>query len=152
MLMLLFQLGDGRYAIPARDVVEVTPYVRLEALPGTPGYVAGLLNYRARHVPVIDLCQLVSNHACRDSLTTRIVLVQFPGTDGASRTLGLLAEAVTETLPIDEIAFSDTGIRVDTAPFLGDAAHSKHGLVRRITVAELLPEPLRSQLFACAVQ
>lgn len=147
MLMLLFQLGNGRYALPARDVVEVTPHVRLEPLAGTPSYVAGLLNYRTRHVPVIDLCQLVSNQACRDSLTTRVILVRFAAADGPSGTLGLLAEAVTETLPIDEIAFSDTGIRSDTAPFLGEAAHSSRGLVRKITVAELLPDHVRSQLF-----
>ena len=49
MLMLLFQLGNSRYAIPAREVVEVTPRVRLEPLARTPGYVAGLLNYRSSH-------------------------------------------------------------------------------------------------------
>ena len=147
MLMLLFQLGNGRYALPARDVVEVTPHVQLEPIAGTPGYVAGLLNYRTRHVPVIDLCQLVSNQACSDSLTTRIILVRFPAAYGTGGTLGLLAETVTETLPIDEIAFSDIGIRSDTAPFLGAAAHSSRGLVRKVTVTELLPDHVRSQLF-----
>lgn len=152
MLMLLFQLAECRYAVPAREVVEVTPHVQLEPLAGTPAYVAGLLNYRTSHVPVIDLCQLVNHRACRDSLTTRIILVRFPRDDGPGGTLGLLAEAVTETLPIDEIAFSDTGIRVDGAAFLGAAAHSSRGLVRRISVAELLPDPLRAQLFASPVQ
>ena len=151
MLMLLFKLGDCRYALPARDVVEVTPRVRLEPLAGTPDYVAGLLNYRSEHVPVIDLCQLINSEGCRDSLTTRIILVRFSGANGANGTLGLLAEAVTETLRIEESAFADTGIKVDTAPFLGRAAHSSQGLVRNISVAELLPPQLRAQLFASAV-
>jgi chemotaxis-related protein WspB len=152
MLMLLFQLGDSRYAIPARDVVEVTPRVRLEPLASTPVYVAGLLNYRSEHVPVIDLCQLINSRACRNSLTTRIILVQVRAGDNSTGTLGLLAEAVTETVRIEQDAFADTGVTVDDAPFLGQAAHSSRGLVRKITVAELLPHHVRSQLFASAVQ
>ena len=151
MLMLLFQLGNSRYAIPAREVVEVTPRVRLEPLAGTPDYVAGLLNYRGEHVPVIDLCQLINSERCRNSLTTRIILVPFSGANGATGTLGLLAEAVTETLRIEESAFADTGVKVDTAPYLGRAAHSSQGMVRSITVADLLPQQLRAQLFASAV-
>ena len=151
MLMLLFQLGNSRYAIPARDVVEVTPRVRLEPLASTPDYVAGLLNYRGEHVPVIDLCQLINRERCRNSLTTRIILVPFSGPNGATGTLGLLAEAVTETLWIEESAFADTGVKVDAAPFLGQAAHSSQGVVRSISVAELLPDNLQSQLFAATV-
>ena len=151
MLMLLFQLGNSRYAIPAREVVEVTPRVRLEPLAGTPDYVAGLLNYRGEHVPAIDLCQLINSERCRNSLTTRIILVPFSGANGATGTLGLLAEAVTETLRIEESAFADTGVKVDTAPYLGRAAHSSQGMVRSITVADLLPQQLRAQLFASAV-
>ena len=151
MLRLLFQLGNSRYAIPAREVVEVTPRVRLEPLANTPDYVAGLLNYRGEHVPVIDLCQLINNERCRNSLTTRIILVPFSGANGATGTLGLLAEAVTETLWIEESAFADTGVTVDTAPYLGRAAHSSQGMVRSINVADLLPHQLRTQLFASAV-
>lgn len=151
MLMLSFELGNSRYAIPARDVVEVTPRVRLEPLARTPDYVAGLLNYRGEHVPVIDLCQLINRERCRNSLTTRIILVPFSGANGATGTLGLLAEAVTETLRIEASAFADTGVKVDAAPFLGRAAHSHQGLVRSISVAELLPDNLQSQLFAATV-
>lgn len=152
MLMLLFQLGDSRYAIPAREVVEVTPWVRLESLAQTPDYVAGLLNYRSEHVPVIDLCRLVNKQSCSNSLTTRIILVRFSAPDGDTRTLGLLAETVTETLSMEDIAFSDTGFKVDEAPFLGQAAQSGQGLVRKISVAELLPRQLQLQLFPLAVQ
>jgi chemotaxis-related protein WspB len=152
MLLLLFQLGTSRYAIPAREVAEVIPRVRLEPLARTPAYVAGLLNYRGMHVPVIDLCQLNHNQACRNSLTTRIILVTFRRTDGETGTLGLLAEAVTEALRIDDSAFSDTGVKVEEAPFLGPAAQSNQGLVRRITVAELLPDHIQSQLYAASAE
>jgi chemotaxis-related protein WspB len=151
MLMLLFNLGDSRYAIPAREVIEIAPRVRLEPLARTPEYVAGLLNYRGDHVPVLDLCRLVKERGCSDSLTTRIILVHFAGANGKSLTLGLIAEAVTETLAMEDIAFSDTGVNLDEAPFLGEAAHSSQGLVRKLNVTDLLPRHLQTQLFADAV-
>ncbi len=75
MLMLLFNLGDGQYAIPVSEVVEVTPNVILEQIARAPNYISGLFNYRGQHVPVIDLCQLILQQTCADNFTSRIILV-----------------------------------------------------------------------------
>jgi len=147
MLMLLFQLGNSRYAIPAGDVVEITPQVELEAIAMAPDCVSGLFNYRGLHVPVIDLCRLVNNSHCSNSFSSRIILVNYPLADDTQRVLGLLAEHVTETVNIDEDAFTSTGVNMEHAPFLGHAARSEPGLVQRISVSELLPEAFQSQLF-----
>ncbi len=147
MLMLLFQLGDSRYAVPAREVVEVAPLVELEPLPGTPEWVAGLFNYRGRHVPVLDLCRLIGTRKCSDRLTSRMILVDFPLSGGGRRTLGLLAEQVTETLPLDEEAFSGTGIALKDTPCIGEAAHTAQGLIHRLSVAELLPADVQARLY-----
>lgn len=147
MLMLLFQLGNSRYAIPVADVVEVTPRVDLEPVARSPDYIAGLFNYRGRHVPVIDLCQLMHQRGCADSFTTRIVLVGFPLPDGEKRTLGLLAERVTEISDIKPEDFSATGLRVTDAPWLNKAAYSGQTLIQQISVAELLPDAVQALLF-----
>lgn len=147
MLMLLFQLGNNRYAIPAATVVEVAPQVELDVIAEVPDSICGLFNYRGLHVPVIDLCKLVNNTPCSNSFTSRIILVDYPLADGTQRVLGLLAERVTETIDIDDDSFSSTGVATEQAPFLGHAAHCEPGLVQRITVNELLPETIQSQLF-----
>lgn len=147
MLMLLFQLGNSRYAVPAREVVEIASMVELEALPGTPDYIAGLFNYRGQHVPVLDLCLLINNQACSKLVTTRMILVDFPLASGGTRTLGLLAERVTETIDIDEQDFTDTGITIPDAPFVGRAAHSEQGLVQRLSITELVPVDVQSHLY-----
>jgi chemotaxis-related protein WspB len=147
MLMLLFQLGNGRYAVPAREVMEVASMVVLEPLPKAPDYIAGLFNYHGQHVPVLDLCKLVSNQSCSNRITTRMILVEFPLETGGTRTLGLLAEQVTETLQLNEQEFTDTGISISDAPYTGRAAHTDHGLVQQLSVAELVPPDIQSQLF-----
>jgi chemotaxis-related protein WspB len=147
MLMLLFQLGNSRYAIPAREVVEIASMVELEPLPKTPDYIAGLFNYRGRHVPVLDLCRLVNNQPCNNLFTTRMILVEFPLATGGSRTLGLLAERVTETLQLHEQDFTDTGINIPDAPFIGRATHTEQGLVRQLSTTELIPADIQAQLY-----
>ena len=136
MLMLLFQLGNSQYAIPASEVVEVVPYIRLEPIARTPEYVSGLFNHRGTHVPVIDLCQMVSDSPCNNCFTTRIILVEFPLISGGKRTLGLIAERVTETVVIDKNRFSSTGLKMNEAD-----------LIQQMTVGELLPEEIQFQLF-----
>ena len=147
MLMLLFQLGNSRYAVPAREVVEIASMVELEPLPKTPDYIAGLFNYRGQHVPVLDLRQLVSNHPCSNRITTRMILVDFPLAAGGTRTLALLAEHVTETLQLDEQEFTDTGINIPDAPFIGKAAYTDQGLVQKLSITDLVPPDVQSQLY-----
>ena len=147
MLMLLFQLGNSQYAIPVSEVVEVAPFVQLDPIAMAPAYIGGLFNYRGTHVPIIDLCRLVGNTPCNNCYTTRIILVNFELANGDKRTLGLLAERVTETISIDEDSFASTGLSMDNAPYLGHATHVEQGLVQQITVSELLPENVQSQLF-----
>ena len=147
MLMLLFNLDDGQYAIPVSEVMEVTSRVNLEQIARAPDYIAGLFNYRGQHVPVVDLCQLVHHHACTDSFTTRIILVDFPLATGETRMLGILAERVTETVRIADDTFASTGISMDDTPYLGLAANTDQGLLQKITISELLPAAVQARLF-----
>jgi purine-binding chemotaxis protein CheW len=55
-IVLIFALGEERYAFPGEQVREVRPLGQITPLPGTPAFVAGLMNVRGRIVPVIDLC------------------------------------------------------------------------------------------------
>ncbi len=147
MLMLLFQLGSNRYAIPVADVVEVAPRVMLENIDRAPDYVAGLFNYRGVLAPVIDLCCMIQGRRCADSFTSRIVMVNFPLIAGGMRTLGLLAEQVTETCELEAEQFWSTGLQIAASPWLNDAAYTGKTLVQKIRVADLLPAPVQDQLF-----
>lgn len=147
MLMLLFHLGNTRYAIPAVEVIEVAPQVVLESVARAPHYVAGLFDYRGRHVPVIDLCRVLKDRACRDSFTTRIILVDYPLAQRGTRMLGLLAEDVTKTIDIDPAAFTATGLRIPEAPYLYHATRVDSDLIQRIDLAELLPDSVQAVLF-----
>jgi len=78
-MYILFSIGNDRYALDTSHVVEVVPRVELWQIPKAPAYVAGVLRYRGQLVSVLDLCQLMHGQPCPVRLSTRILLVHYPG-------------------------------------------------------------------------
>ena len=152
MLLLVFQLGGDRYALEAAQVAEVLPLVGLKQIPQAPAGIAGVFNYRGAPVPVIDLSLLTLGKPARQRLNTRIVLVHYPGDDGATHLLGLIAERATETLRRERAAFETTGVVNDAAPYLGPVTTDARGLVQWIEAKQLLPTSVRDLLFKQALE
>lgn len=147
MLFLQFQLGKDRYALDASQVVEVLPLLGIKEIPQAPVAVAGAFNYRGQPVPVIDLSELALGRPARRHMSTRIIIVLYPGGNGTRHPLGLIAEKATETVHRDAADFADPGVVNDNAPYLGPVATDPHGLVQRIEVTRLLPATVRDVLF-----
>jgi purine-binding chemotaxis protein CheW len=77
---LVFQLGGEAYAVPGWQVREVRPIGQLTPLPGTPPFVAGLINVRGRVVTVLDLRPVFGLRM--DGATPNVVmLMASPGGD-----------------------------------------------------------------------
>jgi chemotaxis-related protein WspB len=144
MKVLVFHIGDERYALPLAAVLRVLPAARAKPLPGAPEYVAGLLDLHGAPLPVIDLSRLAGCPAREVRYDTRILLVDVPA-DGGERRLGLLAERVAgiETLSADPV---DAGVLA--APWLGAVAHgAKGGMLQLIEPARLLAPAVAALLF-----
>jgi chemotaxis-related protein WspB len=146
MMYILFSIGKERYALDSRHVVEVVPRVELWQVPKAPAYVIGVLRYRGQLVPVVDLCQLMQSQPCPVRLSTRILLVHYPGDTGTPHLIGLMAERVTDTFTSHDVTFTPTGMTTEEAPYLGDMAMDAHGMISRLRVECLLPTAMRVPL------
>lgn len=146
MLLLLFHLGDERYAIDSTKVVEIIPQVLLRKLYQAPKYVAGVFNYRSKIVPAIDLCYLIGDYPCRHCLSTRIIIVNYSMPDGTTRYLGLMAERVTDTLYKSETEWIPTEVTSEVAGYLGEMIPEKDGMIQRLRVDKLLSDTQRTWL------
>jgi chemotaxis-related protein WspB len=144
-LMLVFGLGDDRYAVEAGSVVEIIPSLELRKLPHAPDFVAGIFNYHGAVVPVIDLLSLTQGRSCPDFLSTRILLVRHSGANG--NLLGLRAEHVTETLEASGEDLVAPGIFVRDAPYLGNVLNNAKGMIQCIRVEHLLPDDAMELFF-----
>jgi chemotaxis-related protein WspB len=148
MLFLLFQLGHDRYVLEARRVVEVLPLLALKQIPQAPRGVAGIFSYRGQPVPAVDLNELTLGQAARQSLSTRIILVNFPDDAGKSRLLGLIAEQATEIVRKRPEDFVDSGVKMSAAPYLGPVAMDNQGVIQWVREQRLLPQTVRDLLFS----
>jgi chemotaxis-related protein WspB len=156
MLVLLLRVGDQRFGLDARDVVEVVPAVPLLPATHAPAWIAGLLRHRDGIAPVVDLSRLVRGEPAPARLSTRIVLLYRQresdpagaagptglGDDAAADRIGLLAEGVTEILRLDDERQRDAGLRA--TPWLGPMALDVDGPVQLVRWTDLVPPSLRA--------
>lgn len=149
MLLLLFQIAGDCFGLDAESVIEVAPLVGLRTLPRAPAHVAGLMNYRGRVIPVLDLAAMLTGQSAKKHLSTRIIVVPLEGADGRNHPLGLIAERVTETRAFKPEDMRAPGVEVKAAPCLGEVALDPRGggMIQRVRIEALLPAEVRETLF-----
>ncbi len=148
MLFLVFQIGRDRYALDAGKVVQVLPLLSLKRLPHAPKGVAGVFVFRGNPVPAVDLSELTTGEPAAQRLSTRMIVVNYPGADGASHLLGLIAENATEVLRKERRDFVNSGINLKDAPYLGPVVTDARGAVQWFHEQHLLSGPVQQLLFS----
>ena len=148
MLYLLFQIGADRYALEARQTLEVMPFVALKQIPRAPRGVAGIFNYRGQPVPAVDLSELTFGRPSRELLSTRLIVVRFDDPTGRPQLLGLIAEHATGIMRRAESDFVATGVKVGGTPYLGPVLMDSQGVIQLLHAQHLLTESMRELLLA----
>lgn len=132
---VLLRLGASRYAVRAADVAEVTPVPRITRVPGGPGWLAGVANWRGRMLPVLDLRPLLGAATVPLPSSARLVVVSREDVIA-----GLLAEAVPgvydETL--DDPAPPPPTITADAAALVAGQVADRAGPVAVLDVPAVL--------------
>jgi len=138
MLFLQFTVDNTRYMLATGAIIEVVPLAPLQKQPNTPAYIAGLMNYRRRSLPVIDLSQLFAGHDAALRLSSRIVVVKLAVPGQEVRNIGLLLEKATEILKLDETEFTESGLENPQAPYLGRVTMDGQGMLQLISLENIL--------------
>jgi chemotaxis-related protein WspB len=147
MLLLLFEIGNGRYALEVNQIIEIVPLVKFKKIPHSPDYVAGLMNYRGKGLPVIDLNLLVDSIPFEDLLSTRIIIINNPFNTKATTPLALIANNVIETVRVEMTKPPLSGIIMDKALY-GDTANTETSdMIQWFNPQKMLPEKEVSILF-----
>ena len=147
MLLLLFEIGNGRYALDINQIIEIVPLVKFKKIPTTPDYVSGLMNYRGEGTPVIDLCQLIDSVTFENALSTRIIVVKYPINDEGDKPLGLIANNVTETVRTKLSKPPPTGVLMDKSLYDGEVTPETTDMIQWFDIKKMLPEKEITLLF-----
>lgn len=101
-LHIVFKVAGAEYVIPADLVLQMESYTGATRVPGSPSYVAGIVQIRGKVIPVVDLRLRFGLPAIESTLDSRIVV----GRDG-DRAVGLLVDSAREVLKISQSEVSD---------------------------------------------
>lgn len=89
---VVLRLGRARYAVPMHSIAEVGRPPRITRVPGLPGWLAGVVNWRGRILGVLDLRLLLAAEQSEPDASARLLVLTHEGV-----LVGLLADAVTGT-------------------------------------------------------
>ena len=130
---VVVRLGAGRYGLPLAAVAEVGRPPALTRVPGLPGWVAGLANWRGRVLAVVDLRPLLGAEPGPPARRNRLVVVLREGV-----AVGLLADAVEGTAALPAAAAPPAvGLAARAAELLRGVT-DRHGPVALLDVAAVL--------------
>jgi purine-binding chemotaxis protein CheW len=137
--VLTFRLDGREHGLAVGDVVEVVRMVAITPLPEGPAWVAGVLNYRGRVIPVIDLRVRLGLPRREPGLSTPLIVV-----DAGPRPAALLVDEADEVLalPADAVQPPDPAAA---------ACPAVTGLARHGTRLIVLLDPARLGLAGVGV-
>jgi chemotaxis signal transduction protein len=108
--LVVFAIGEQRYAVDAVAIAEVIDVAQLTALPGVPPLYRGLLSHRGVVFPLIDIRALLGAAPAHDATFAHALLFSSP-----AQTAAIGADAV------------DGMVRVETATIAASPAAAIRG-------------------------
>ncbi len=102
--LVVFTLNNNgticEYGVPIVNVQEIIPMNAPTKVPGTPGFVEGIINLRGQIIPIIDLKKKFNMGVAETNSDARSVVVEVEG-----QTVGIIVDEVSEVLrlPVEGI-------------------------------------------------
>ena len=93
---VVVRLGGGRFALPMDAVAEVGRTPGVTRVPGTPGWVKGVANWRGRILGILDLRDLLGLAPDVAAGEGRLVVLSRGGSQ-----VGIVAERVDGVIEVD---------------------------------------------------
>jgi len=119
--IVTFRLGDDVFAADINDVERVLRYAEPTPIPNVPDWVQGVIEYRSRVVPVIDLRVRFELDASAPTGATRLMVLASEG-----EWIAAVVDAVMEVVSIGSVPLAPP-----PPLFKGMAADFLKGILRR---------------------
>lgn len=98
---LTFYVGSTLYGLPLTHVLEIINMQPIAKVPGTPGYVKGIINLRGGIVPVVDIrLKFGQEERAYDDATSIIVTLLN------SMMVGIIVDRVSNVVNLEELEVS----------------------------------------------
>ena len=140
MQLLSFTIGGQQYGIDTRNIIEVLPFISAQELPQQADEIRGLIRYRGKLLPALDLCQLILDRPCELRLGTRTIVVKLihDSNEDSSHLFAITAEDVIgiSTITLDNVT------NVPSESFLGPIVDIESNSTGAISIQIIIIESL----------
>ena len=103
--------------------------------------------YHGAPVPAVDLSELTLGEPAAELLSTRLIVLDYPGSGDQVHLLGLIAEKATEVIRREPRDFVDSGFNIKAAPYLGPVLVDSRGPIQWLREQHLLSRSIQQLLF-----
>ncbi|HMW46902.1 MAG TPA: chemotaxis protein CheW [Cellvibrionaceae bacterium] len=103
---LTFRIGNEQYGLELAQTREIIEYGGITSVPLMPNFLRGVINLRGEVVPVIDLAVRLGRKPVEVQKRTCIIVIELNNNE-QNHVLGLLADAVSEVIEIDDDNIED---------------------------------------------
>lgn len=103
---LTFRIGNENYGLELSQTREIIEYSGITEVPLMPKFLRGVINLRGEVVPVIDLAVRLGRNSIEIQRRTCIIVVELTN-NNQHHVLGLLADAVSEVIEMDDESIED---------------------------------------------
>jgi len=103
---LTFRIGNENYGLELSQTREIIEYSGITEVPLMPKFLRGVINLRGEVVPVVDLAVRLGRNSIEVQRRTCIIVVELTNND-QHHVLGLLADAVSEVIEMDDESIED---------------------------------------------
>ncbi|MGI9078634.1 MAG: chemotaxis protein CheW [Gemmatimonadaceae bacterium] len=147
--LVTFRLGADHFAADIYAVERVLRYQQPTAIPNTPRWIEGVIDYQNQVVPVISLRRRLELEVVEAKLETRILI--FNTSDGW---IGAVVDAVLEVISVtpEQFAAPPRLFRGLSAEYLQGLVRREKGLVVCLDVTRLLSAEERIALQDAATE
>jgi purine-binding chemotaxis protein CheW len=116
---LIFSLGPELYAVDILQVREIRRWEKLRELPEVPPFIPGVLDFRGRIIPIVDL-RIRFSFETVDYSPTTVIMVLASADD--QQIMGVVVDSVSDVLlvqPSEIKAAPDMGAKINTRYIVG---------------------------------
>ncbi len=114
--LVLFEVGAAAYALPIADVIEVTEWSQLAAIPTLPAAIAGVINHHGDALPIVARDALLEEPTA-GAKPEHVLVLGAPG--GQSGRLGVPVDRVLGLVDVPAGTTVSDGLVVERRPLRG---------------------------------
>ena len=134
-MVVVFGLASEHYGVDIGDVRRAFQIETLTTVAGAPPLIAGVVNFRGKAIPVVDLRRVLDLQVGEPTEESRVIVVNSAGED-----IGLIVDAVTEVLyiPLSSVGQPSSDPSDAHSKYLRGIAWLENRLVFLLDLSKLL--------------